>query len=144
LPHNELLGTRLAPYALWILRLAVGAVFLQHVMRIAFAYEPADISQLFGLPPGVSPFAFAWETAIGLALVYGLWPRLAAMAGAATLTVAIIATHGVTAASPYGWQHPLLWTAAILAVALAGDSAFTLVPSRSRSSRSGFRTEHRP
>jgi putative oxidoreductase len=143
LPDNEPLGTRIAPYALWVLRVAVGAVFLKHVMQIAFGYEPADISQLFGLPPGVSAFALAWETAIGLALVYGLWPRLAAIAGAATLTVAIIAPHGATAVSPYGWQNPVLWTAALLAVALAGDSAFTLAPSRLRSIRSGSRTERR-
>src|SRR5437763_10186612 len=60
LPDNELLGTRIVPCALWLLRLTVGAVFLQHVMRMAFSYEPADTSQLFGLPPGVSPFALAW------------------------------------------------------------------------------------
>jgi len=126
-----------APYALWALRLTVGAVFLQHVMRLVFGYEPADASQLFGLPPGVSPIAVAWEALVGLALIYGFWPRLAAIAGAATLTVATIAAHG-SVASSYGWQMPILWIAALLACALAGDGAFALVPSRS-----AFRTETR-
>lgn len=117
-----------APYALWALRLTVGAVFLQHVMRMVFGYEPADASQLFGLPPGVSPFAVAWEAIIGLALVYGLWPRVAAVAGAVTLTVATVAAHGA-APSPYGWQMPVLWIAALLGFALAGEGAFVLAPS---------------
>ena len=130
----------MAPYALWVLRLATGAIFLQHVMRMLFGYEPADSSQLFALPPGVSPFALAWEGVIGLALVYGLWPRLAAIAGAATLTVAaIFASHGSAALSQYGWQNPVFWTAALLALVLAGDGAFTLVPSRLRTDRSGPR-----
>ena len=133
----------MAPYALWVLRLTVGAVFLQHVMRMVFGFEPADTSQLFGLPPGVSPFALAWETAIGVALIYGLWPRLAAIAGAATLALAIIAAHGSAALAPYGWQNPALWTAALFALALAGDGAFAVVPSRVRASRLGFGTEHR-
>lgn len=127
----------MAPYALWLLRLTVGAVFLQHVMRLVFGYEPTDTSHLFGLPPGVSPLALAWDAAIGLALVYGFWPRLAAIAGAATLTVATIAAYGA-AASSYGWQTPVLWIATLLAFALAGDGAFALVPSRS-----GFRSEPR-
>jgi len=143
LPDTEILDIRTAPYALWVLRLTVGAVFLQHVMRMVFGYEPADPSQLFALPPGVSPFALAWDTAIGLALVYGLWPRVAAIAGAATLTMALIAAHGATALSSYGWQNPALWTAALLALALAGDGAFAVVPSRLRSSGLAFRREHR-
>lgn len=136
-PTSGILDARLGPYALWLLRLTVGAVFLQHVMRLVFGYEPADATQLFGLPSGVSPFAVAWQATIGLALIYGLWPRLAAVAGAATLTVATIAAHGA-AATAYGWQMPILWIAALLAFALAGDGAFVLVPSRS-----GFRTESR-
>lgn len=126
-----MLDTQLAPYALWLLRLTVGAVFLQHVMRMVFGYEPADTTQLFALPPGVSPYAVAWEALIALGLIYGFWPRLAAIAGAVTLTVATIGAHGA-ATSAYGWQNPVLWVAALLAYALAGDGAFALVPSRWR------------
>lgn len=119
----------MAPYALWILRLTVGAVFLQHVMRMVFGYESSDPSQLFALPPGVTPFAVLWEALVGLALIYGFWPRLAAVAGAATLSIATLASHAV--AQQYAWQMPILWIATLLAVALAGDGAFALVPSRS-------------
>ena len=125
-----MLDSRMAPYALWLLRLTVGAVFLQHVMRMVFGYEPADTTQLFALPPGVSPFAVAWETIIGLALIYGLWPRVAAIAGATTVSIAAVAAVGSTMPSPYAWQMPVLWVAALLTYALAGDGAFALVPSR--------------
>jgi putative oxidoreductase len=133
-----ILDARKAPYALLILRLTLGAMFLQHVMRIVFGFEPPDVSQLFALPAGVSPYALAWDTLIGLALLYGLWPRVAAIAGAATLSLAAITTHSAAAISPFAWQLPILWIAALLALALAGDGAFALVPSRLRS-----RTEHR-
>ena len=134
---DGILDARKAPYALLVLRLALGAMFLQHVMCIVFGYEPSDLSQLFGLPAGVSAYALAWDTLIGLALLYGVWPRVAAIAGAATLSVAAIATHSAIAISPFAWQLPILWIAALLAFALAGDGAFALVPSRF-----GSRTEH--
>lgn len=120
----------MASYALWILRLTVGAAFLQHVMRMVFGYESADPAQLFALPPGVTPFAVVWEALVGLALIYGLWPRLAAVVGAVTLSVATLASHGAQV-SQYAWQMPVLWIATLLALALAGDGAFALVPSRS-------------
>jgi len=136
-PRPKSTDSHWVPYALWGLRLTVGAMFLQHVMRVIFGYEPADTSQLFALPPGVSPFAVAWEAIIGVALIYGFWPRVAAIAGAATLTVSTIVAHGA-AASLYGWQTPVLWIVALLGFALAGDGAFTLVPTRA-----GLRTEPR-
>ena len=120
-----------APYALLVLRLTLAGVFLQHVMRIVFGYEPADITQLFGLPAGVSAYSLAWDALIGLALLYGIWPRLAAIAGAVTLSIAAIASHGAASASPFGWQLPVLWVTALLAFALAGDGAFALVPTAS-------------
>ena len=135
---DGILDARKAPYALLILRLTLGVMFLQHVIHIVFGYEPPDVSQLFGLPAGVSPYALAWDALIGLALLYGLWPRVAAIAGAATLSVAAITTHSATGISPFAWQLPILWIAALLAFALAGDGAFALVPSRL-----GFRTEPR-
>jgi len=126
---NDILDRKRAPFALLVLRVALGAMFLQHVMGIVFGYEPVDLSKLFGLPAGVSPYALAWDTLIGLALLYGLWGRLAALAGAATLSVAVIHAHSAIATSPFGWQLPVFWIAALLAYALAGDGAYPLVPS---------------
>src|SRR5690348_13640731 len=126
---NDILDRKRAPFALLVLRVALGAMFLQHVMGIVFGYVPPDVSQLFALPAGVSPYALAWDAVIGLALLYGLWGRLAAIAGAATLSVTVIQAHGATATSPFAWQFPVFWIAALLAFALAGDGAYPLVSS---------------
>src|SRR5207237_7285515 len=112
---NDVLDARLAPYALWLLRVALGVFFLQHVMHAVFGYEPSSASQLFGLPPNVSAVALAWDALIALALLYGFWPRLAAIIGAATLTVAM-ATHHAGAPLEFGWQHVALAIAALLAI----------------------------
>lgn len=126
-------------YALLVLRLALGAMFLQHVMSIVFGYVPQDVSRLFGLPAGISAYTLAWDALIGLALVYGLWPRLAAIAGAATLSVAMIA-HGASVRSPFGWQFPVLWIAALLAFVLAGDGAFGFISRRGVSAKDRLST----
>lgn len=111
-------------YALWLLRLALGGAFLAHVMGAVFGYVPTDVSQLFGLPPGVSPFALAWDALIGLALVYGFWPRVVALSGAATLAIGWFAAS----AGAYGWHYVPLWIAGLIGFAVAGDGAFALIP----------------
>lgn len=125
------IDSRTGPYALWLLRLTLGAMLLQHVMHVVFGYVPPDTSALFGLPRGVSPLALGWDALVGLALLYGVWPRIAALAAAATLSLALLVAHGASP-SEFGWQNPLLWIVALLAFALAGDGAFTLVPSLAR------------
>jgi putative oxidoreductase len=112
-----------APYALWVLRLALGGVFLAHVMGIVFGYVPTDASQLFGLPPGVSPWALAWDTLLGLALIYGFWPRAVALLSAATLAPAAFGPS-----SAFGWHYAPMWIAGLIGFAVAGDGAFALIP----------------
>jgi putative oxidoreductase len=117
-----------APYAVWFLRLTLGAAFLEHVMHNLFGYLPPDISQLFGLAPGVSPLAIASETVVAVALLLGIWSRAAALLGAATLLGATLAVSGTVTSGAFGWPHPLLWIAALVAFALIGDGAFAVVP----------------
>lgn len=126
---RAILDSPTAPYAIWALRLVLGVHFLQHVMRIVFGYEPADTTQLFGLPPGVSAVGVAWDALLGAALLYGVWARPVAVAAAVTLSVAMIQRYAGAAVSPFGWQQPILWIVALLALALAGDGAFALLPS---------------
>lgn len=121
-----------APYAVWFLRLTLGAAFLEHVMHNVFGYLPADIGQLFGLPPGVSPVAIASEAVVAVALLLGFWPRAAALLGAATLTGAMLAASATVTNSAFGWTHPLLWIAALVAFALIGDGAFAVLPTPTR------------
>ena len=117
-------------YALWVLRLGLGAVLLAHVMQPLFGYVPADVAQLFGLPPGMSAIALAAEAAVAVALLLGLWPRAAALAGAATLLAALAAGSATVTDTAFGWTHPVLWSAALVAFAFVGDGAFAVLPTR--------------
>lgn len=119
---------QMAPYAVWLLRLTLGATFIEHVMRNLFGYVPPDIQQLFGLPPGVSPLAIASETLVAVGLLLGIWPRAAALLGAATLVGATAGSSGTVTSSVFGWPHPVLWIMALVAFALMGDGAFAIVP----------------
>jgi putative oxidoreductase len=121
-----------APYAVWFLRLTLGAAFLEHVMRNLFGYVPADIGQLIGLPAGVSPFAITSEALVAVALLLGIWPRAAALIGAATLFGATVGASGTITDSVFGWPHPFLWIGALIAFALIGDGAFTILPTPTR------------
>jgi putative oxidoreductase len=123
---------RTASYAVWFLRLTLGAAFLEHVMRNLFGYVPPDIAQLFGLAPGVSPLAIASEALVAVALLLGIWPRAAALLGAATLLGATAGASATVTDSAFGWLHPVLWIAALAAFALMGDGAFAIVPTPSR------------
>lgn len=124
---------RITPYALWFFRLALGTAFIGHVVANFFGYIPPDVSKVFGLPPGVSGFAIAWELLVGVALIVGIWPRAAAIAGTATLIAALLAASGGPAHidPAYAWQHPAMLLVALIAFAVAGDGAFALVPTNS-------------
>jgi putative oxidoreductase len=117
-----------APYAVWLLRLTLGAAFLEHVMHNLFGYVPADIAQLIGLAPGVSPLVIAGEALAAVALLLGVWPRAAALLGALTLSVATVTASGAVTDNAFGWPHPVLWIAALVAFAFIGDGAFAIVP----------------
>jgi len=81
---------------------------------------------MFGLPPGVSAFGIAWEILVAIALIIGIWPRAAALAGTATLFGGL--SGAASTASQYGWQHSGLWIAALIILAVSGDGAFALIP----------------
>ncbi|HEY2444973.1 MAG TPA: DoxX family protein [Rhizomicrobium sp.] len=136
LRNESAIGGRAAPYAILFLRLALGVAFLQHVRLNLFEYTPPDISQLFGLPPGVSAFAITWETLVAVALVLGLMPRAAALAGTVTLFIAMFGAHATAANAAFAWQHPAFWIAALVLFALVGDGPVTPVPTLSSGTRS--------
>ncbi len=128
---------RFAPYAVWFFRLALGATFLGHVRTNLFGYVPPDTSQLFGLAPGVSALGVIWELLVAVALIIGIWPRAAALAGTATLFATIAGSHfgALFARSGSAWEHPAILITALIVLALAGDGAFALVPTASNLSR---------
>jgi putative oxidoreductase len=120
-----MIDSRTAPYAALALRLTLGALFLAHAWLKIFVFTPAGTAQFFGslgLPPALAYVTIVWEVAGAVALILGLWPRLAAIALIPVLLGAIVTVHGPAGfffTSPHGgWEFPALWI----------DGAFALRP----------------
>lgn len=127
--------TKTAPYAALLLRLVLGGLFLIHAGLKIFVFTPAGTAQFFesiGLPGALAYITIVWEVAGGLALILGVWPRLAALALVPVLVGTIVTVHGANGfffSNPNGgWEYPAVWSTALIALALTGDGALALKP----------------
>lgn len=133
---------RTASYGLLLLRVALGILFLAHGGLKLFVFTPAGTAQYFaslGLPPLLAYVIIAVELLGGAALILGIFARVAALVLIPGLLGAIISVHaaaGFFFTNPNGgWEFPALWIVGLLAVALGGDGAMALIPTRSKSGR---------
>lgn len=73
-----------------------------------------------------------WEVAGGLALIFGVWPRLTALGLVPVLLGAIVTVHGAAGwlfTNPHGgWEFPAFWTVGLVSLAFLGDGALALRP----------------
>lgn len=120
-----------------LLRLATGGLFLAHAGLKIFVFTPAGTAGFFasvGLPGWLGYVTIAWEVLGGLSLILGIWPRYAALAMIPPLLGAIAAVHlkaGFFFNNPNGgWEYPAFWIVALIALALTGDGAAALLPTR--------------
>ena len=127
--------TRTAPYAALLLRLSLGILFLAHAGLKIFVFTPAGTAGFFsslGLPGWLAYVTIAWELIGAVALILGVFPRLAAIALIPVLLGAIFTVHGPAGfffTNPNGgWEFLGLWIAGLLALALIGDGAYALRP----------------
>src|SRR5271166_1262746 len=130
-----MIDNRTAPYGVFGLRLVLGSLFLIHASVKLFVFTPAGTAHFFaaiGLPPALAYFVILWELVGGVALILGLWPRLASLAMVPDLLGAIFTVHGAAGfffTNPNGgWDYPALWIVGRIAVALIADGAFALAP----------------
>lgn len=126
---------RTAPYAALLLRLSLGVMFLAHAGVKLLVFTPAGTAGFFGklgLPPALAYLVIAAELAGGAALVAGVWARAVAVALVPILLGAIATVHGANgwqfSAAGGGWEYPAFWAVALVALALAGDGAWALLP----------------
>ncbi len=126
-----------APYAALLLRVSLGGLFLAHAALKIFVFTPAGTAQFFasvGVPPALAYVTMAAEVAGGVALILGVWARLAALALTPVLIGAIATVHGAAGFffnnANGGWEYPAFWIVALLVQALLGDGALAMVPSR--------------
>ncbi len=117
---------------LTLLRVIVGIVFLAHGYQKLFVWGIGGVAASFGqmgIPaPHVSAFLATFaEFFGGLALLLGLFTRLAAIPVAFTMVVAMLQVHlrgGFFA--PKGIEYPLTLLVANVALIVAGGGAFAL------------------
>ncbi len=131
------LDTRTAPYAVALLRVTLGALFLVHAAVKIFVFTPAGTAAFFGklgLPPELGYLTIAAEVIGGTALIFGVYARVAALALVPLLLGTIITVHGHNGFfftnAQGGWEYPAVWSVALIAQALLGDGVYALVPTR--------------
>ncbi|MBM6552100.1 DoxX family protein [Marinomonas ostreistagni] len=129
---------RTAPYALFLLRIALGGLFLMHFGLKFFVFTPAGTAQFFeslGLPGFSAYLGMGWELIGGVALILGVYARFFAITLIPILLGSIVMVHGAAGFyfdSPNGgWEFPAFWALALLVLALAGDGKFALKPTLS-------------
>jgi putative oxidoreductase len=121
-----------------LLRVSLGVMYLAHsVLLKLLTFGLAGTAGYFaaiGLPGWLAYATFAAEAVGGLLLVLGIQARWTALALTPALAGAIAFAHAgngwVFTAPGGGWEYPAFLIAASLALALVGDGAFALRPSR--------------
>lgn len=130
-----MIDSRTAPHAAFILRVALGLLFLAHAGLKIFVFTPTGTAGFFaslGLPSWLAYVTILWELAGAVALILGIWPRLAAIAVIPILLGAIFTVHGAAGFffnNPNGgWEFPAFWIIGLIVLALIGDGSMALRP----------------
>ncbi len=129
-----MIDTRTAPYGLFLLRVALGVMFIAHALLKYLVFTMPGFAGFLGQIG--YPAALAWpiflaELLGGVALVLGVWPRAVALALTPVLVGAVLVHGGngwLFTNANGGWEYPLFLVIAGLTVVLGGDGAFALKP----------------
>jgi len=134
-----MIKTDTAPYAAFLLRVTLGALFLAHVALKFFVLTPSGFVGYFatlGLPAVLAWAVMALELIGGLALVLGVYAPWFAIPLAFEMLGTIVFVHGKNGwlfqNKGGGWEFPALWLVALVVLYLLGDGAFALKPTRGR------------
>ena len=125
-------------YGALLLRVSLGALFLAHASLKIFVFTPAGTAGYFeslGLPGGLAYLTMFAEVVGGLALIAGLYVRVAAVALIPLLLGTIVMVHGANGfwfnGKGGGWEFPAFWAIALAVQALIGAGAFAVrLPAR--------------
>ena len=129
-----MIDTRTAPYAAFLLRVALGLMFFSHgfimkVMGFGIAGTVGFFGSL-GLPAIIAYLTILFEVGGGLFLILGIATRPLAAIGALILAGAWITVHAsngwMIGNSGGGWEYVGFLTVTSIAVALLGSGAFAL------------------
>ena len=127
---------RLRSYGVFLLRLALGTMFIAHsVIYMLMTLTLAGTAEFFvsiGLPAWLAYLTFLVEAAGGILLILGIQARWVALALSPILLGATWAHLGngwLLASTNGGWEYPLYLFVLCVAQALLGDGAYALIPS---------------
>lgn len=128
---------RLRSYAVFLLRVALGVMFMAHstiymLMTLTLA-ETAKFFVSIGLPAWLAYATFLAEAVGGILLILGIHTRWVALALSPILIGATWAHLGngwVFTAANGGWEYPLYLFVLCIVQAMLGDGAYALAPSR--------------
>ena len=119
-------------YAATLLRVSSGVLFLAHGLLKVNVFTIAGTVGYFeslGLPGFLAYLTIAAEIGGGLALILGVATRLVSLALIPVLLGATwvhVGNGWLFSGEGGGWEFPLFWTVAQLAVVLLGAGAFAL------------------
>ena len=128
--------TRTAPYAVLLLRVSLGIMFIAHALLKYVVFTLPGTVKFFeslGLPGPLAYVTFAAELVGGLLILGGVYARWVALALVPILlgaTWAHIGNGWVFSAPNGGWEYPAFLVVAALVLALLGDGKFALIRSR--------------
>jgi putative oxidoreductase len=127
-----MIDARTAPYAAFVLRIALGVMFIAHaLLKYAVFTLPGTVKffSSIGLPGPLAYFVFFAELIGGALIVLGLGSRWVSAILVPILLGATWAHAGngwLFTAPNGGWEYPLFLTLAAVALALLGDGRFAL------------------
>lgn len=126
----------LGPYAILLLRLCLGAMFIAHAMlKVNVFTIPGTVKyfQSLGLPGRFAYVTIAAELGGAACLVLGIFPRYVALLLVPLMVGTIVMEHGkhgwLFSNKGGGWEYPAFWSASLLAVFLLGDGKGVLLAS---------------
>lgn len=132
-----MIKTSSAPYAVLLLRVALGILFLAHFGLKVFVFTVPGFVGYFaslGLPAILAYAVLALEFFGGLALILGIYAPLVALPLALEMLGTILFAHGVNGwlftNKGGGWEFPAFWTVVLIALFLLGDGAMALRPTQ--------------
>lgn len=134
---EELINTRgidlrFAAYAIFIMRMSMGLLFLAHAGLKIFVFKMDGTVQFFeslGLPGFMAYVAILMEVIGGAMLVGGMYVRLVAIILSLDLWGAVFMVHGKAGFwftnQGGGWEYPVFWILMLYALALLGSGAYS-------------------
>lgn len=130
---QPVIDLRTAPYAITVLRISLGILFLAHGLLKVFNFTLAGTAQFFGsvgLPEFMAYIVTPMEILGGLLLILGLYSRWVSIVLLPILIVATFKVHGTNGwlftNEGGGWEFPAFFAIATIVQFLLGDGAYAL------------------